>query len=210
MLDRMNRLETEQLRDKHRRERADLSVDIVQSNSRGLCRHVSLLTEFKSAVHVAAYVAIRGEIDVGPLMHIATGKQYYLPVLQDGAMHFAPWGPGKPLLKKGFGLLEPDTDPSLWIKPAQLDLVLAPLVVFDSQCNRIGQGGGYYDRTFAFKKTVTNASASTSVTSSPVLLGVAHESQREARLEPEQWDVPLDAVATEHKVYRNDVRRTPD
>lgn len=153
------------------------------------------MDEFTAAQTLASYIAIRGEIDVLPLMHQHPLKRYYLPVLRGQSMHFAPWQPGDNLVRKDFGLLEPHVSEKDWIDPAALDVVLVPLVVFDRYGNRIGQGGGFYDRTFAF---LHGRRAATT----PLLLGVAHDSQREPRLVAEAWDVPLDLIATERTVYR--------
>lgn len=151
-----------------------------------------------SAQHIAAYIAIRGEISLAPAIEqlSQTTKQLYLPVLRGARMHFAPWHPEQALLKKDFGLLEPDTPEENWREAKQLDLVLTPLVVFDQHCNRIGQGGGYYDRAFAFRQATS--------TTKPILLGVAHEEQQEPRLTTENWDVPLDMIATEEALYIRD------
>ena len=73
------------------------------------------------------------------------------------------------------------------------DLVLAPLVVFDADRNRIGMGGGFYDRSFAFRK---NSGIET-----PLLIGVAHELQKVDRLIPEDWDVRLDMIVTDQATY---------
>ena len=182
-------------RSEHRQKRRQHSEELLAANSEKLANNVMELEEYKSAVHVAAYIAILGEISVEPIISqgCVDGKTFYLPVLRDESMFFAPWQPGDVLLKKGFGLLEPDCSESNWIKPQQLDLVLTPLVVFDKKCNRIGQGGGFYDRTFEFTRH----------TQTPQLIGVAHDNQREPALDPQPWDIPLDAIVTEITVYRH-------
>ena len=109
-------------------------------------------------------------------------------------MHFAAFCPDQPLVKKGFGLLEPDVPVQDCVSPRELDLVLAPLVVFDANRNRIGQGGGFYDRTFAHRKDSSELK--------PLLVGVAHESQREGPLQPQSWDVTLDLVVTDKALYK--------
>ncbi len=186
---------SEQLRNTHRARRAALDVGVQKHNAQALQARLEQLDEYQQATHVAAYIAIRGEIDLGTIMSAgaAAGKQFYLPVLDNEAMYFAAWNPGQELVKKGFGLLEPDVRIEECIDPRQLDLVLTPLVVFDPYCNRIGQGGGYYDRTFAHRKNAAEEK--------PVLLGVAHQSQCEDRLQPESWDVRLDLVVTDGGVY---------
>lgn len=181
------------LRDKHRKLRRELDGEVLQDHALKLQTAVNKLPEYQSAIHIAAYIAILGEISVEPIIESgsADGKIFYLPVLRGNAMGFAPWHPDTPLLKKRFGLLEPDCKESDWIDAARLDLVLTPLVVFDDKCNRIGQGGGYYDRTFEFTRNAAR----------PLLIGVAHDSQRESVLAPQIWDIPLDKIVTEKSVY---------
>lgn len=187
-------MKSDQLRSQHRSERAALGDAAQREHAISLLRRVGVLTEYKNATHIAAYIAIRGEIDLGPLLQNGEDKRFYLPVLRGQNMHFAPWQPGGALEQKEFGLLEPEVAESRWIDPRQLDLVLVPLVVFDARGNRIGQGGGYYDRTFEFKRLAA--------TQKPLLLGVAHDTQRESQLSPQVWDVPLDLIATDRKLYR--------
>lgn len=183
------------LRQLHRRERAALGEQVLADNAAALKQRIESLEVYQRSTRVAAYIAIRGEIALDALINSgsAQGKQFYLPVLDGNLMHFAPWQPQQPLVKKGFGLLEPDVSAEHYIAPQELDLVLTPLVVFDAACNRIGQGGGFYDRTFAHKLAQPQAL--------PAMVGVAHDSQREAGLQPQSWDVPLDIIATNAATY---------
>ncbi len=183
------------LRSKHRRARSMLSPRELGANASALAEQSVQVNELVDCKHVASYIAIRGEIDTLPLMHRYVGNNFYLPLLRGQSMYFAPWRPGAELLKKNFGLLEPDCRDDEWINPAELDVVLVPLVVFDQHCNRIGQGGGFYDRTFEFLHGRSGVGK-------PALVGVAHESQREPALQVQTWDVPLDLVITESSVYR--------
>ena len=182
------------LRDRHRQARAALCTEQQQHNAQALANNIAQVTEFVDCGSVASYIAIRGEIDTWPLMESYADNNYYLPVLRGHNMHFAPWTVGAPLVKKSFGLLEPDCSEQHWLHPAELDVVLVPLVVFDHHCNRVGQGGGFYDRTFEFLKQRSGVGK-------PVLLGVAHDCQREPLLQTQSWDVPLDFVVTESAVY---------
>ena len=183
----------DELRSKHRKQRRLIADDVLHDHAEKLRQRVTSLSMYQSAEHIAAYIAIFGEISVEPLIRdgSADGKVFYLPVLRGESMAFAPWQVDKPLLEKKYGLLEPDCPEADWLDPTELDLVLTPLVVFDDQCNRIGQGGGYYDRTFEFTRSADK----------PLLAGVAHESQREPVLSPQHWDIPLDLVVTEKSVY---------
>jgi len=187
----------ESLRDKHRAQRALLSEQQLEANALAVSHALVGLDEYNRAEHIAAYIAIRGEISLEPLMHAATvSKNFYLPVLRGDDMHFCRWTPGQELVKKRFGLLEPAGDEI--VSAEKLDMVLVPLVVFDDSGNRIGQGGGYYDRAFAF---TTSQETTKQEVLKPVMIGVAHDCQREAQLSPQPWDIALAKVVTEAQVY---------
>jgi 5-formyltetrahydrofolate cyclo-ligase len=72
---------------------------------------------------------------------------------------------------------------------------LAPLVAFDRNGTRLGMGGGYYDRAFAFLRAPADGGRR------PVLLGLGYEFQKVAELIRQPWDVPLDAAVTESALY---------
>ncbi len=91
-----------------------------------------------------------------------------------------------PLTRNRFGIKEPPLR-APWINTRALDLVLAPLVAFDDQGNRLGMGGGFYDRHFGNLPQCLR----------PLLVGVAHEVQRARALPAAPWDVPLDGILTE-------------
>jgi 5-formyltetrahydrofolate cyclo-ligase len=163
-----------------------------------LCKRVSQLRIFEKSQNLATYLAFEGEPDPQTLLEQATclGKVCYLPVLvaKKQPMLFAPYRPGDALKMNWFNIPEPDVARSEMITPQQLDLVLTPLVAFDSQANRLGVGGGYYDRSFAFININPQATR-------PVLLGLAFELQKVAALPRRAWDVPLDGIATEKRLY---------
>ncbi len=161
---------------------------------------------FQRARRIAAYWPADGELDPRPLMHQARkrGKAVYLPVLRRGArshpvsLRFARDLPGRRMRENRFGIPEP-TLRGRDLRPArQLDVLLVPLVGFDADGNRIGMGGGFYDRTLAYLKARRHWRR-------PRLIGIAHDCQRLVRIEPRPWDVPLDTVATEKRIYRRDM-----
>jgi len=122
---------------------------------------------------------------------LADGKRCYVPVISGTRLRFAPWTPDSLLRKNRFGILEPAIATEQLLVPAALELVLVPLVAFDAQCNRIGMGGGYYDRSFA-GHTAGGAQS---------LVGIAHELQKIEMLAMQPWDVTLDCVVTESHTY---------
>jgi 5-formyltetrahydrofolate cyclo-ligase len=96
--------------------------------------------------------------------------------------------PGSNLIRNDFGLLEPETGAE--IDRRRLDLVLTPLVAYDAERRRIGMGGGYYDRTFAFLKNRT-------LMFKPKLVGLAFNCQRVKKIAENPWDIPLYRIVTE-------------
>jgi len=155
----------------------------------------SRLRQFRSAQHVACYLPNDGELDPTPLMALAwaMGKRVYLPVLshlRSDHLLFAPYAPGDALRENRFGIPEPVVSLRHMIDVKALDLVLTPLVAFDGQGNRLGMGGGFYDRSFAFLRRRRHWLK-------PHLVGMAYGFQRVDELEHQRWDVPLQGVVTE-------------
>ena len=126
-------------------------------------------------------------------LRLAPGQVWCLPCLgDDGFLTFAPWRAGDPLVPNRFGIPEPDVDPASRLDPADLALVLLPLVGFDRSGARLGMGGGWYDRSFAFRHTSP---------APPWLVGVGFEAQRVDKIDVEAWDVRADAICTEANTY---------
>jgi len=164
------------------------------------CKHPLVLRSHR----IAAYLASDGEIDPAPLLQAlwSANKQVYLPVLvpfSPESLWFARFNPDDILAFNRFGIPEPVR--RHLIKPSALDLVLTPLVAFDTAGHRIGMGGGFYDRTFAFLQR-------RQYWHKPNLLGLAYEFQKQTAIKPNNWDVPLHAVATETHIYENMRSRT--
>ena len=184
------------LRREKRNQRAALDAVSLERAASALAARIFALDEYRRAQRVAAYFAVNGEISLKPVIEraLADGKQVFLPNLEQKALRFAPYFDEQKMRSNRFNLPEPDVDDEELLEPGELDLVLAPLVVFDADRNRIGMGGGFYDRSFAFRKNPA--------ISSPVLIGVAHELQKVESLQPEEWDVRLDMVVTDAALYR--------
>ncbi len=163
-----------------------------------LVKHLRSHPVFLRSQRISFYMADDGEIDPVLLMKMAEhmGKQCYLPVLhplQPGMLWFSPYREGDSLIQNRFGLAEPAAGNKI-IPSWTLDLVLMPLVGFDDQGHRLGMGGGFYDRTFAFKQN------SVSRPKTPVLMGLAHHCQKVEALTCESWDIPLDYIVTDQAV----------
>lgn len=153
--------------------------------------------------YAAGYWAVGGEIALHAWqVTLPRGLVYCLPVLhEDGVLRFAPWRADDALVTNRFGIPEPEIAVDSCIAAADLALAVVPLVAFDDRCQRIGMGGGWYDRTFAARR---DAQCRT-----PMLVGVGYEMQRVPRIEPAPWDVRLDAVCTEAAAYSSDEDPAP-
>ncbi len=161
------------------------------------------LLNTKKQLNIAFFLAQDGELPTNSaiqyLWHTSPHK-VWLPILKTtppehkatGHMAFAEYTPNTPMKKNNFAILEPDLPQNRWISGDALDLVLMPLVGFDTFGNRMGMGGGYYDRTFQFKQQ------STKIT--PLLIGWAHSCQQVKQLPVNSWDIPLDGVITEAEI----------
>jgi 5-formyltetrahydrofolate cyclo-ligase len=134
---------------------------------------------------VAVYSAMGSELDPEPLAHalIASGRQVCLPVVteRDAPMTFRTWTPGDPLEIDAAGC----PAPLPLAGQAEPDLILCPLLAFDDRGGRLGQGGGYYDRTLA------------AMDGRAAFIGLAYARQQIDRLPVEDHDERMHGVLTE-------------
>lgn len=194
----MNR--RQQIRQQIRAQRRELSNTEREAAALHLAQQLSRYRAFNKSRHIALYLTNDGEIDPFYLMHAIwqRGKQCYLPVLgmrPGNRLWFVPYESDTPLRNNRYGIPEPiHSHRDRLLKPHSLDLICMPLVAFDINGNRLGMGGGYYDRTLAFLKQRHSWRK-------PHLLGLAYEFQQQSSLPGESWDVPLNAIATEQCIY---------
>ena len=144
---------------------------------------------FQLARCVACYVSVQKEVETRGIIEYAldNGKQLAVPVTRaGGVMDFQRISSLAGLQADRFGLLEPMGDDGQIISPGGLDLVIAPGIAFDRLGNRIGFGGGYYDRFL----TQTHA----------IRVGLAYAFQLADLLPAESHDVRMDWLVTENEV----------
>ena len=187
------------LRSSLREKRQELSPEQQKTAAASLFDILENQDFFRVAQRIAFYQVADGEIDPRMLLDLALseGKSCFLPIIQQDNpefVSFAPYDANTELVPNKWGIAEPST--SEVISPTNFDVVFVPLVGFSKDCFRLGMGKGFYDRTFSFK--IFNRP------SSPMLVGLAHESQLVDSFPVESWDVRLDAVATERHIYRPD------
>jgi 5-formyltetrahydrofolate cyclo-ligase len=162
----------------------------------GVAQMLEQLPEFLVDTLVAGYWAVGGELPLHAAHAALTrrGQNYHLPVLMPGrSLRFAPWRRGIELQPNRYGIPEPQYARLDLLAPEALELVLVPLIGFDRRGHRLGTGGGYYDRSFAFLKGIARPAP-------PVLVGIGYSFQELPALPDEGWDIQMDFVATEREL----------
>lgn len=177
-----------QLRQQIRKTRANLTALQQQQAEDSITQQALALIEERNAQHIALYISFDGEISTDKLIKIlwAQGKQVYLPVLHPfnpNHLLFLRYLPDTPMLKNKFGIWEPKLNVQNVLPLDELDILFTPLVAFDKQGNRLGMGGGFYDRTL---QNWQNTSF--------IPVGLAHQCQQVEQLPTEVWDVPLHQI----------------
>lgn len=139
---------------------------------------------------VAAFLSFDGELDTRPLIEglWRAGKKIYLPVLHPfsaGNLLFLRYFPDSDLVLNHFKIHEPALDVRHVLPLNKLDVLITPLVAFDTTGQRLGMGGGFYDRTLQNWRA-----------HGLFPVGYAHDCQQVDALPVEEWDIPLPAVIT--------------
>ena len=183
-----------QLRNELRQRRRALPAAHRIAAAERLADNLFALPFAPSEGYVAGYWATDGEIGLHAWqLKLPPGCVYCLPVLAADRLQFAPWRPGDPLITNTYGIPEPEVGPGSLLDVRQMALVVAPLVGFDVRGARLGMGGGWYDRSLAFRQKRPGPP--------PWLVGAAFSVQQVESLDTADWDVGLDAVCTESTTH---------
>jgi len=184
--------------------RAKLEKKIQVESSQQICQRILNSSVLDDAIHIAFYLPVRGEADPTYLQTLKQlpEKQFYLPILSatnKNHLEFVRYNKQTPMKLNRFKIPEPDVSSNCTLKdPHKLDAVIMPLVAVDRVGNRIGMGGGFYDRTFAFRKTEY---------CKPQLIAFAYDFQLIDQQTPQSWDVPTDYIALQSEFIQIDCNR---
>lgn len=195
-----NRLVKSELRRELRKARRSLSTRERADADKRICANLHRLAAFNHARTVAAYLAFDGEPSVSQLFGDprCAQKRFLVPVIRADRMKFALLTADADLRLNRFGIAEPSDRKR--VKTKTIDVVLVPLVGFDETGNRLGMGGGFYDRHFEFLRTRKHCFR-------PRMIGIAYELQKTETIPADSWDVPLSGIVTDRRFIHINRRR---
>ena len=149
---------------------------------------------FQNKRMVGSYLSLGGELSTEPINEYLLEHHClalpFMNVHERGHMDFYSYKKGDALIENRYHILEPENSPSKLVIPDAIEALIVPLVGFDIKGNRLGMGGGYYDRML--KKLSAQC----------VLIGVAYDFQLLESVPVENWDMPLDEVITPTHHYK--------
>lgn len=197
----MQAQQRQQLRQQLRQQRQALSPAKRDQAGAQVAARLQALPEFQQARMIASYASFAGELptctihqQLGagqrlalPVLHPVVGKHLLFLEITDSTR----WQPNR------YGINEPELRCDRVVPLAQLQIMLVPLVGFDASGQRLGMGGGYYDRTLAAWQRGELPQLLT--------IGLGYDFQLCEALPHEPWDVPLQLVVTPSKLW--DFRR---
>lgn len=186
------------LRSKMKRKRGTLASLYPRSGSQVAARFPAELVA-RGGLTIAGYSPKGSEINCLLLMEKlkARGSKMCLPVVteKNGVLVFRSWEPGQELVRGDYGIDEPSEDAAVLVP----DMLLVPLLAFNSKGFRLGYGGGYYDRTLA-KLRAENEHV--------VAVGLAYQAQGISRMPVERHDEKMDWIISETEAH-SITRKTP-
>ncbi|WP_145523046.1 5-formyltetrahydrofolate cyclo-ligase [Yersinia rohdei] len=189
-------VERQKVRNEIRERRRLLTPEQQQLSAHLAAQHIISHHKIQQANTVAIFLSFDGELDTAPTIELLwqQKKQVYLPVLHPfspGNLLFLHYRPDSQLIRNRLKILEPQLDVRNVLPLNRLDVVITPLVAFDNVGQRLGMGGGFYDRTLQHWQQ-----------GGPYPIGLAHDCQRVEYLPSEYWDVPLPEIVTPEKVWQ--------
>ncbi len=186
----------QQIRQMVRQRRRALSAQAQSHYAQQATERALAFPPIAQAKRIAVFLSFDGELDTSPLINALwrNGQQVYLPVLHPfsrGNLLFLHYTPETPMTRNVLKITEPRLDVRNVLPLAQLDTLIVPLVAFDNTGQRLGMGGGFYDRTLQHWQQHGFT---------PV--GYAHDCQQVESLPVESWDIALPQVITPSRLWQ--------
>jgi 5-formyltetrahydrofolate cyclo-ligase len=194
------------IRKEIRSRRSQLSTKKQQEQGVLLCQKLISQMEMEHVRSIAIYLANDGELDTQHFINWCWNNQIsvYLPVIHPfskGNLLFLKYTKTSVMIKNQYGILEPKLNVRNIVTVDKLDLIFTPLVAFDNHGNRLGMGGGFYDRTLNTWYFEYQQNKQTK----PMPIGLAHDCQKVEAIPRESWDIPLPKIITPSNIYLFDL-----
>ena len=193
----MTQIDRDFLRTTVRTRRRELSSHEQKQASEQLVSQVVSFLQSHNARTIALYLACDGELDTEPLIEWCWNNSINvcLPVLHpfhEGHLMFLDYTPTTPMILNRFQIPEPEMNTAHIVPKHKIDIIFTPLVAFDADGNRLGMGGGFYDRTLEDWQQ----------SGRPFPVGLAHDCQLVDKIPTEIWDIPLPALITPSRCWQ--------
>jgi 5-formyltetrahydrofolate cyclo-ligase len=162
-------------------------------NSERIVNRILQKEQFVQAMVIMMYMPTDYEPDIHPLIEKAQslGKTVCVPLcLPEKQMLAVVPREWSGLTVNNYGIVEPREGEYTVVEPENIDMVIVPGIAFDSQCNRLGRGAGFYDRFLSKCRPDT------------VKIGVCFETQVYKEIPAEDTDVPMDLLVTDITTYK--------
>ena len=168
--------------------RAALTEGEVAEKSREICRRIREMDVYEKARDICIYMPIRNEVDVTLLLEPARegGKTVWIPKVLGEAMEFNEYDEDSLEISGSFGI--PESTSEVFLEPDDKTLIVMPGAVFDREGNRIGYGGGFYDRYLEKHPDCRT-------------IAVCYELQLVDHIPAETHDIRPEAIVTEKGVH---------
>lgn len=191
-------MQQQQLRQQLLAKRAAISAPDRAAEAAAVCEHLLALPELQKTKRIGSYISVKAELPTPQLNQrlVSMGHQLSVPVLHPintGHLLFLQVHPKTLWVPNKYHIPEPALQVADITPLAHLDILLVPLVGFDHQGNRLGMGGGFYDRTLAAWHHGAYPHLQ--------VIGLALTCQQTPKLPVNPWDIPLNKVITAAKVW---------
>ena len=206
-----------QIRQLIRTKRQNLSHIDQKELSGDLLTQLTQRTDVLAAKNIAVYLANDGELDPMLFIHWCwqQNKNIYLPVIHPfspGNLLFLHYHQNSEMQSNKYGILEPKLDVRLIKSINDIDIIFTPLVAFDLTGNRLGMGGGFYDRTLSawfkhYRYVDEEKHAYERKLTKPYPIGLAHDIQLIDAIPSQLWDIPLPEIVTPTRQYKFDIHK---
>lgn len=190
----------QQLRTKLKQQRRQLTHKQQQQASLQVIKQLKRLPNYQFAKRVALYISAYGELPTAPIIKDLQQRQRacFVPVIdpvRPHCMRFMRLHKTSKLQTHRLGMLQPKFVYAQCVPTFSLSLMLLPLLAFDTGLQRLGMGGGFYDRALA--KAAKARQLNT--------IGLGYEWQKHTQLPSEKWDRPLNYIVSDAQIYTQDV-----